>query len=307
MSKKSFYYTLVLFLCVNVSCMSKKGRLEKSDIELFSNTPAWGLVKAIENEDISQINEILISNSLLVNYQEPLYGITPLIRAIGTDKYKCACKLLERGANPNLASKIGSTPLFEAISYRWDDVSAKIDTKYVKLLLSYGANPNSGYSYQKVKGETNPIEYGISPLMYVITYSSGCDIAKLLVQSGADINFKTNLGTTAAIEALLMGDIDSAFYLIVEKKAKVTEPYFYYDLINENVIDKNDPRYPVDLLLDMTYEIGSEKYYKKISIVHEFERQGINYKSRKKDISNLILRKIKKTHPNDWQEFLEKY
>jgi hypothetical protein len=307
MSRKHFYYTLVLFLCVTVSCIDKKGKLDKFDIELFKNTPAWNLAKAIENEDISQINDILTSDSALVNYQESLYGITPLIRAIGTDKYRSTCKLLECGANPDLASKIGSTPLFEAISYRWGDVSAKGDTKYIKLLLSYGANPNLGYFYRKVKGETNPIEYGISPLMYVITYSSGYDIAKLLVQSGANINFKTSLGTTPAIKALLMEDINSAFYLIVENKAKVTEPYFYYSLINDNVVEKNKPHYPVDLLLGMTYEIGTDKYYKKMSIIQEFERQGVDYKSRKEKISKLILRKIKKMHPDDWQEYLNKY
>ncbi|HLO85029.1 MAG TPA: ankyrin repeat domain-containing protein [Nostocaceae cyanobacterium] len=287
--------------------MDKKGKLDKTDIELFKNTPAWDLVKAIENEDISQIKDILTLDSSLVNYQEPLYGITPIIRAIGTDKYKSVCKLLECGANPDLASKIGTTPLFEAISYRWSDVSAKRDTRYVKLLLSYRANPNLKYIYQNEDGVTNPIEYGISPLMYAIDYSSGYDIVKLLVESGADINFKTALGTTAAIESLSTGDVNSAYYLIVEKKAKVTEPYFYYSLLNDNVIERNKPHYPVDLLLNMTYEIGSDKYHKKMSIVQEFEHQGVSYNNRKEKISNLILRKIKKMHPNDWQEYLDKY
>jgi ankyrin repeat protein len=307
-NRKCQLYTVVLILCLTISCVNKKDKLDKYDIELFENTSAWNLVKAIENENISQIEDILKSDSTLVNYQEPLYGLTPLIRAIGTDKYKSACKLLECGANPDLASKIGSTPLFEAISYRWDDVSAKRDTKYVKLLLSYRANPNIKYVYRTEKGVTNPIEYGISPLIYAMDYiSSGCDIIKLLCEYGADINFKTRLGTTAAIDALLLEDVNSAYYLIVDKKAKVVEPYFYYSLINDNVIETNKPHYPVDLLLDMTYEIGSEKYHKKMLIVKEFERQGVDYKRRKEKISNLILRKIKKMHPTDWQDYLEKY
>jgi hypothetical protein len=57
----------------------------------------------------------------------------------------------------------------------------------------------------------------------------------------------------------------------------------------------------------MTYEIGTDKYYKKMSIIQEFERQGVDYKSRKEKISKLILRKIKKMHPDDWQEYLNKY
>lgn len=278
-----------------------------SDIDLFKNTPAWDLVKAIDKENIYKIKKILSVDKSLANFQESLYGMTPLMRAIGTDKYKSTKELLDCGANPNLASKIGTNPLFEAISYRWNDVTAKNDTKYVKLLLSYGANPNLGYFYQKIVGETNPIEYGTSPLIYAIAYSSGYDIVRLLVASGAEINYKTRLGNTAAIESLKMEDINSAFYLIVENKAKIVEPYFYYNLINDTVIDKDKPFYPVDLLLDWTYEIGSERYNKKKLIVQEFANQGVSYNDSKVKINNLILRKIKKNNPNNWKEYLEKY
>jgi ankyrin repeat protein len=275
------------------------------DIKIFQDTPVWELAQAVEREDEPTIKRDLNKNISLINYQDPHWGITLLIRAIGTDKFRSAQALLDCGTNPNVISKGGNTALMEAISYRWNDTDANDDPKYVKLLLDYGADPNIQYCPPKERGISDVIEYGSSPLIYSI--SMGFDKVKLLVESGAEVNYKTKLGTTAAIKALLLNDLKSAYYLIVEKKAKVASPYYYYSLTNDTVIEKDNPHYPIDLLLDWTYEIGSSNYQKKMMIVQEFKKQGIDYNRSKKNISNLILRKIKKNHPIDWQEYLEKY
>ena len=104
----------------------------------------------------------------------------------------------------------------------------------------------------------------------------------------------------------VFGADEVAYYLIVEKKAKVTDPYFSYSLSSDS-IQWSKPYYPVDLLLDWYCEIGTEQYQKKMAIVEEFKRQGVNYSERKKNISNLMMRKIKINHPNDWQIFIEQY
>jgi hypothetical protein len=65
--------------------------------------------------------------------------------------------------------------------------------------------------------------------------------------------------------------------------------------------------YPVDLLLDWTMEINSSDYQKKKQIIAEFMNQGIDYESRKDNISKIILRKIKKIHPKDWKEYIYEY
>ncbi len=298
---------LLGLICVYIiSCNhNRKEELTVRDIEIFENTPAWELVTAVDREDLSAIERILKTDTFLINYQEPTYGTTALIRAIGTEKYNSVKKILDSGANPNIVTRIGSTALFEAISYSWSDTKANENPKFVKLLLDYGANPNITYCSSVIEGQTDPIECGTSPLMHSI--SRGFDKMKLLVEAGADINYKTKLGRTASIEALLMSDVNAAYYLIVEKKADVSAPFYYYSLTNDTIIEKDKPRYPVDLLLGWVYEVGSDKFKKKMQIVQEFKKQGIDYSERKKNISNLILRKIKKSRPNDWVEYLRTY
>jgi len=275
------------------------------DIEIFQGTPAWDVATAVDNDDAVKIKALLERDTMLVNYQEPVYGLTLLIRAIGTEKYQSAKQLLESGANPNITTKTGTSALFEATSYSWNDTKANGDPKFVKLLLNNGANPNQNYCSPAIKGQTDPIDCGTSPLMHSV--SRGVEKTKLLVEFGADINYKTKLGTTASIFALMNKDVNSAYFLITEKKASVSDPYYYYSLTNDTIIEKDKPHYPVGLLLDWVYEIGSKEHIKKMAIVKEFHRQGIDYSKAKEHIGNLIIRRIKKLHPNDWQEYLEKY
>jgi hypothetical protein len=58
-----------------------------------------------------------------------------------------------------------------------------------------------------------------------------------------------------------------AYYLIIEKKAKINEPYFrgeHMALPGEN---PNDEFYPVDILRNWVYPLDSEEYKLKMEIV----------------------------------------
>ena len=277
------YILIYLHLFLIISCnQNRKEELTVQDIEIFKNTPAWDLAQAVDKQDISEMKSILKKDESLINYQEAVFGTTLLMRSISSEKYNATKELLENGANPNIISKIGTTALFKAISFSWEDTKANDDPKFVKLLLDFKANPNITYCSPTIEGQTDPIECGTSPLMYSI--SRGIDKTKLLIDAGADIDYKTKLGVTAAIEALLLKDVNASYSLVVDKKAKITEPYYFYSLTNDATIEKGKPHYPVDLLLDWDFEIGSEAYIKKMLIVQEFQRQGVNYSERKKNI-----------------------
>lgn len=300
------YILILLQVLLVIGCNQKsKEELTVQDIEIFRKTIAWDLVQAVSENDVIKIQNVLKENSELVNFQEPIFGTTPLMWAISSGKYQSAKALLDNGADPNIISKTGTTALFRAISFSWDDTQANEDSKFVKLLLGYKVDPNINYCSPKIDGQTDPIECGTSPLMYSV--SRGFEKVKLLVNAGANVNYKTETGKTASIEALLMKDVNVAYYLIVEKKSNITEPYYFYDIINDTIIDKEKPHYPVDLLLDWTFEVGSSEYQKKKEIIAAFKNQGIDYESRKVNISNLILRRIKKIYPTDWEEYLQKY
>lgn len=302
----SLFTSLVLIIAYtcNMSCRDvDNGEYMIHDVGIFKDTPVWELALAVQGQITSRIIKIVEENPLLINYKEPKYGSTLLLWAVGMEKYKSADALLKCGADPNISTYEGKTPLFIAAGFSWVDRVAKKDPKYVKLLLRYGADPNKYYT--GIPGEKTFIEVGTSPLMESI----GCGIekTKALVEAGADINYKTESGLTAAITALNMqGYFEYAHYLIVEKKANVTEPFCIYlplKFIDPALLTKLF--YPVDLLRDWVFDLDSKEYKIKMEVVDEFARQGVNYWSTK--IPESKLEQIKKLYPNNWVEYSRKY
>lgn len=273
-----------------------------TNINIFKDTPAWELAMAVNKQDTDTIAKIAETNPEILDYQEPKYGATVLLWAIGMEKYKSSEALLKAGADPEIASTVdGETPLFLATGFSWIDYSAKKNPKYVKLLLRYGADPNNNESGRKRKIET-------SLLMH--TVRAGIEKTKALVEAGADINYKTSSGYTVAIQALDAGTnatiegLEYAHYLIAEKQAKVSEPYYS----SIKIYGDEEPSkefYPVDILRDWVYDLGSKEHKMKMEIVEEFARQGVNYWET--EIHPSTLEKIQKLYPDTWQEYIKQY
>jgi hypothetical protein len=274
------------------------------DINIFNDSVAWDLAKAVDKQNTNRITEIAKTNPEALDYQDPKYGVTLLIWAVGTEKFNSAEALLKGGSDPNIVSDyFGYTALFLASGYSWIDNAAKKDAKYVELLLQYDADPNICYTGDKKVNITN---FGTSPLMESIL--SGLDKTKALVDAGADLNYKMESGMTAAIEALRAGGpnatIDAmryAHYLIAEKKASVIDPY--KTMWNNNLSEKN--YYPVDILRNWLPKLDSEEYTLKMDIIQEFAYQGVDYWRTK--IPEERLSQIKKIYPETWQDYIIKY
>lgn len=285
-----------------VSCQTTQMDLTIQDIEIFEGTPAWDLAKALDENNIEVTKQILSNDASLVDYQEPKFGITLLIRAALTENYTAVCYLLENNANPNIIAGIGGTALFYAVSHSWHDAKANENPKFMKKLLEYGADPNITFCAPETIGETSPTECGTSPLMHAT--QRGIQKVKLLVEGGADIDYKTELGKTAAIKALLHKKIDVAHYLIVENKAKVTDPYYFYEL-GTTRINSQISHLPIKLLEDWLFEIGSIEHKIKMEIVKEFSRQGQDYWRLEKHPKT--IERIKRLYPETWQVYLDNY
>lgn len=168
-------FALFSVLCVFIAASTTQGRnarMDKRYIEIFDGTPAWDLVKAIDNDDLEAIDSIISNDTSLLNYQEPAMGISPLQRAVGIRSYKAAELLLKLGANPNLRSYSSISPIYEAISDGWYDNLPEKDPSMLNLLLRFGADPNMIYNSaieeEKTNGVFDVIENKTSPLIYAI-------------------------------------------------------------------------------------------------------------------------------------------
>jgi len=268
------------------------------DIEIYKNTPAWELAKAVKKQDVKKIAQIAEETPKLLDYQDPTYGSTLLYWSVGMEKYKSTEALLKGGANPDIISVYeGGTPLYRAASFSLIDSDAKKDPKYVKLLLEYGADPNIGFIGD---GVSNITEIGTTPLMKSI----GCGIekTKALVEAGADINYQTEKGRTATLKALRRGQNSTieglmyAHYLIVEKHADVKRPWF---------LASGEPMPPVIILRSWIYDLDSEKYKLKMEIVEACTKQGEDYWET--EIIEKELESIKKRFPDTWEEYIKVY
>ena len=310
-------FALFSVLCVFIAASATQGRnvrMDKRYIEIFEGTPAWDLVKAIDNDDLEAIDSIIRSDTSLLNYQEPAMGISPLQRAVGSRHYKAAELLLKLGANPNLRSYSSISPIYEAISDGWYANLPEKDPYMLKLLLRFGADPNmiyeSSIAKEKRNGVIDVIEHKISPLIYAIELSSGNEKIQSLIDHGADIHYRTPMGTTPTVAALRSGNIEIAHSLIVDGHTDISEPYYYYKLDKIGgpaEIDSLNPQYPIELLIYLIYDIPSEEYALKRDIIKVFEDEGWDYNKQKEDIPGHILSKIRHMHPDDFEEYLEKY
>lgn len=296
-------FTVILSSCQFNGKGTEKGEYKITNINIYK-TPVWELALAVRDQKTETIEKLAKNEPQLLNYQEPKYGATLLYWAVGMEKYESAETLLKCGADPNIASAIrhGETPLFVAAEYSWIDNDAKKDPKYVKLLLRYGADPNKNYTGSDGPGTKTVTEPGTSPLMNSIP--CGIEKTKALVEAGADINYKTKSGNTAAREALLSDEYpEYAYYLIVQKKAKVSDPY--YRRASYGNEDPNEKFFPVNILRNWVYKLDSKEYKMKMEIVEEFARQGVNYWDTK--IPKDRLAQIKKLYPETWEEYIKKY
>ncbi len=300
LKKKLLFIFFVLYLCfffreeilftVGWGTIAAIGRVLEifkpaayvTSIDIYKETPVWELAKAVKSENIEKINFLCSQNIDWINYKEPIAGTPLLYWAVGSGKYKSVEALLKRGGNPNIyQNSSGTTPIFLASSFRWNEKSLKNNPQYIKILLEYGADPNipcSDNAYDSFWDNSFP-DKGSTPLMHAVkSIDDNRTIIQLLLENGANINAKTNTGATAASFALYYGHYKNAYQLIVENHAQIKDAYYDSTLDKKNT-GENEKKYPVELLNEYIWEVDSNtpEYKIKESIIAEFKRQGVDY------------------------------
>jgi ankyrin repeat protein len=134
---------------------------------------------------------------------------TPLLMAALNGQFDLAMKLIERGANPNLASAAGTTPLFAALERNWAPRASyahpiehqQQETTHLELLkalLEAGADPNvrlekhlwyMEYTFGVLRAAG--IDYKGATPFWRAAYALDVDAMRLLKAHGADPNIPT--------------------------------------------------------------------------------------------------------------------
>ncbi|HET7694490.1 MAG TPA: ankyrin repeat domain-containing protein [Vicinamibacterales bacterium] len=133
-------------------------------------------------------------------------GTSPLLLAVINGHFDLAAALLERGANPSLASDNGVTPLYAALNVQWAPralypqprtyLQQKLTyLELMKKLLEKGVDPNVRLTKKVWYQEYNfPLlgvdEIGATPF-WRAAYAADVEAMKLLVANGADPNVPT--------------------------------------------------------------------------------------------------------------------
>lgn len=174
----------------------------KADANTKQDDGSSALDIAVTNAD-GEAARLLLEHGARVNY-ENTSGETPLISsAIFPDLVEI---LLDKGANPNMATVEGKTALMVA--------AEKGRVESVKLLLDKGASPN-------LRDKA-----GLTVLLITTAYKTDLPDAaaketiSLVLNKGADINAKTQDGTTVLLQAAYKGKKELV-RLLVEKGADI--------------------------------------------------------------------------------------
>lgn len=300
---KKFFYFGVFLLMTSCNTMSQSNKKEPEmdvtqllgyDYRLFENTLAWDLAKAVRDEKIEEIKRIAESKKNILDFQEPRFGNTLLMLAVFNQNYNSAKALLELGADPNKHDNYdGTSPMIlsAGIQNRGED-----NTKFLKLMLAHGGNPND----EEVGVRRKDNSTRKTPLLVAcsdnLTEVEPMAKVKLLVEAGADITHKNEFDWTALKEANVGDHFDVMLYFL-ERGADYTSPFYIHP--------DGKKMYLVDLMRYDEFPLDSKKYADKMKVVEFLKQKGINYRSL--PIPEEVVRHAKQNYPQNWKEYLDKY
>jgi len=211
---------LLLFLFAFELSQCQKFKYQPGyDFELFKNTPAYYLAKAVEAEDTAAISRFIARDSIPVNYQEAKFGNTLLFLAVINNKNLAARRLLDLGADPNFRSPDNSSPFLAACL---NDHELKRPAETLLMLIKYGADVNA------VQYDTTYDQFGKRKKFRATALELLCDYGRLesvrvLVENGASLTKYGDNEDAILSTAVLSSNLDIVKYLMIEKKAPIPD------------------------------------------------------------------------------------
>jgi ankyrin repeat protein len=163
------------------------------------------LLLAVRDGQVAAVNALLMAGAK-VNHASAGDSTTPLLMAAINGRFDLAKSLLDRGADPKLASTANATPLYAVINVVWAPKAAypqpvaqyQSNVSYLELmeaLIKAGADVNArltkhlwymSYNFDQLSVSTA----GATPF-WRAAYGTDLDAMKLLLKYGADPNVAT--------------------------------------------------------------------------------------------------------------------
>jgi len=268
-------------------------RITAYDFRLFRETPVWELAKAAVIQDTEKMKEIALKDKLNVDFPEPKFEETLLSLEVKNERFDSSKTLLELGANPNKQGNLiseGYSPILYAASAK--------DSKLLNLMLAHGGNPNIEAKGKVPSGST--ITH--TPLMNA-SKAGRLENVRILIEAGANINFKNELGGTPLSKALTQDYMDIVLYLL-EKGIDYKQKLGTANGKNYNTKEEY-PLYIADELRFSSFPLDSERYKQKMKVVAFLKKNGIDYRAT--PIPLAAYNEAKKLYPRNWEAYLEKY
>ncbi|KAJ8399178.1 hypothetical protein AAFF_G00415570 [Aldrovandia affinis] len=168
---------------------------------LLANNDGWiPLHEAAYYDQVECVKVLLRAQPNSID-KRTLLEQTALLLAVTKENFACAQCLLEKGADPEIASKNKDTPLYKACE--------KENVKMVGLILRFGAEVDQ----RCVQGWT---------ALHEAVCRNSIEISRMLMQSGAKVNPRDMYGLTPLFVAAQSGRPEALCFLI-KKGADINE------------------------------------------------------------------------------------
>lgn len=208
MLRRLFVLSLLILLPV-VSFNAKGKPISRKELrEYFADEKVVELILAANKGDIKKI-DALVTQGADVNYIGK-DRLTPLIAAFSSLNIKGFKRLLEHGANPNIATSEGESVIWFAAM--GGEIS-KETLPFLELCLQHGGDPNWVF-HKRYEDGINHADDGRPLFAAVIMYNEkAMEALKLLLNAGADINIKDKDGSNP-LEYAAGGHYDILLFLL---------------------------------------------------------------------------------------------
>lgn len=303
--KKTFLYITVI---ITNSCNAQINSSEQ--VEMYLNTPIENLANALNREDTVVIKNIIEENKEFLDFPnsfgDEFKELLPIISwTIKNNKYVSFKTLLELGANVDIKSNSGFTPLIIACQSDYNSKEPNSLT-FVMDLVDNGADINYVRNgYYKTTNDGEKFYRSTSPLNAAIQRRN-IDLVKYLFHKG--VNLDTILSEpsmdnkpvwkfNALMSAISRKDMQMAKFLLIDGKADYNWVLGY---------DYSDRTLNISYFLRRCYFLkDSEKLNQKKQILDYLVTKGVKYNE--SEIPEEAINFAKQNYPDTWETYLEEY